>query len=377
MKHFFYSLLLIAISAATSQGANGLIINGSQYNSGQSAYIPCGENQTVTINAWTNTTTSAVSILAGSLLPSGWTATYCGGNCLSLNTSASSGGWLKVEYLTTSGEQKWVQVFVSRTPLNHLINGPDLICGTTATYTFSGSFYTGSPSWSSSNPFVLSINSSTGVATVHGSGPVILTATVNTSCGPTPTQRTIHVGKPTVTALEASAFMCNGASQELTATISGSPTFRQWAVTSGNASNAYLTDYGNGRCYFNSYINDCYGLQIQMTNTCGSSLDGITICVDNCGARYAIYPNPTSEYINLKIQDFNPSTTLPTYIQLFGEDTQVAVKTLGRDQIRKVIDETGVLNIPIHGLTKGNYYLHVFSDGPEGKKLDKVRVAVN
>ncbi|TLU97316.1 MULTISPECIES: hypothetical protein [Dyadobacter] len=371
-------LFLLALSfSASIQAARGIIINGAIYNSGETAYIGCGENQNVQINAWTSTTNSPLTILAGITLPSGWTSSYCGNNCSNLTTNASSGGLLKFQYLSTSGEQEWVQVTISRTPLNHLINGPATVCSSTATYTFSGSFYTGSPSWSSSNTSVLTINSSTGVATVHGSGPVTITATVNTACGPFPTSRAVHVGKPTITALQVSTFMCNGAAQELTATISGSPTFRQWAVTSGNASNAYLTDYGNGRCYFNSYVNDCYGLQIQMTNACGSSLDGVTICVDNCGARYTVFPNPANDFIDLKIENFRNSKAMPNQINLYSEGSQASIKALTNEQIAKNINNIGVLRIPVNGVPKGTYYLHILSSDQNGNKIEKVRVAID
>lgn len=171
--------------------------------------------------------------------------------------------------------------------------------------------------------------------------------------------------------------MCNGAAQELTATISGSPTFRQWAVTSGNASNAYLTDYGNGRCYFNSYVNDCYGLQIQMTNACGSSLDGVTICVDNCGARYTVFPNPANDFIDLKIENFRNSKAMPNQINLYSEGSQASIKALTNEQIAKNINNIGVLRIPVNGVPKGTYYLHILSSDQNGNKIEKVRVAID
>lgn len=377
MKTSLFVMLFVLFSFF-AEGARGVVINGSQYANGSSAYIGCGEGQIIQVAAWT-TTNSPITILAEiPTYPPGWTGTPCGVNCTSLTTNFSSGGLLRFKYQTLSGESEWVEVYISRNPLNHLINGPNLVCTTTATFTFSGSFYSGSPSWSSSNTSVLTINSSTGVATVHGSGPVTITATVNTGCGvPFPTSRTIHVGKPTMTDLQVSTFMCNGAAQELTATISGSPTFRQWAVTSGNSSNAYLTDYGNGRCYFNSYVNDCYGLQIQMTNACGSSLDGVTICVDNCGARYTVFPNPANDFIDLRIANFRNSKALPNQINLYSEGSQVSIKALTNEQIAKNIDNMGVLRIPVEGVPRGTYYLHILSGDQTEKKIEKVRIEID
>ncbi len=45
-------LFLLALSfSASIQAARGIIINGAIYNSGETAYIGCGENQNVQINA--------------------------------------------------------------------------------------------------------------------------------------------------------------------------------------------------------------------------------------------------------------------------------------------------------------------------------------
>ena len=229
----------------------------------------------------------------------------------------------------------------------------------------------------------LSIVSGQGTSSVNvqrngsSSGEGWIEVQVSTSCSSgasTSKRESFHVGTPTVSAISVDASMCNGYGQNVTATILGSPSFSQWNVTSGNAANAYLTDYGSGTCYFNSYINDCYGLQIQMTNVCGSSIDGTTICVDNCLARYNVYPNPAKDHISIAFDHFASAGSMPDQITLFAENTQNAVYSTKKTEIFNSAGKNGVFEIDVHSLPRGVYYLHIIS-GQEGeKKTEKIRV---
>lgn len=189
----------------------------------------------------------------------------------------------------------------------------------------------------------------------------------------------VHFGAPTVNGITVNTSMCSGYGQVVTANVLGNPTSLTWAVTSGNSYNAYLTDYGTGSAYFNSYVSDCYGLQISMSNSCGNSSDGTTICVDNCFARYSVYPNPVKEVISIDFGEVRNKKTLPERVDLFEEKSVKKVKSIDvREAFEKNILKTnGILTINVEDLPRGTYYLHIINSETAGDKLVTQRIVLN
>ncbi|GAB3992382.1 hypothetical protein GCM10028807_25350 [Spirosoma daeguense] len=102
-----------------------------------------------------------------------------------------------------------------------------------------------------------------------------------------------------------------------------------WVITSGNSSNAYLNDYGNGNATFNSYVSDCYGLQLNLTNSCGTvNAGGFTICVNNCFYRLSVYPNPASDIVMVQFDETKNADALPDEIKLVSEKSTLPVRSI-------------------------------------------------
>lgn len=255
------------------------------------------------------------------------------------------------------------------------IVGSDLICNNSnSSFSFTGTPL-GTVTWSTSNTSILTINSSSGVATATatGNGFVNVIATMPVSCGSASVVKSVFVGAPIVYDITVNTSMCSGYGQVVTANTLNSATSLTWSVTSGNASNAYFTDYGTGSAYFNSYIPDCYGLTVYMSNTCGSSQGGTTICVDNCFAKYSVYPNPTRDYISIHFEQFDKTRVMPNQITLYNEKTQGAVYSIVNNQILASLNKEGVLQISVKDLPRGIYYLHVLSgENAEQKSITRV-----
>lgn len=255
------------------------------------------------------------------------------------------------------------------------------LCSGTRTFTvqnISGATYT----WSV-NTNVLTIVSGQGTSNLvvqkngsnHGDGWVEVQISTSCSGGSKTSKREyFDVGTPNVSSISVDASMCNGYGQTVTATILGNPTFSQWSVTSGNASNSYLTNYGSGACYFNSYVNDCYGLQIQLTNACGSHLDGTTICVDNCFARYSIYPNPAKDFISIKFDQYDRVDVMPSQLRLYSEKDQKVVYEIDQSQIFAATSSDGLLKVDVKSLPRGTYYIHLTSGKQGDEKVEKTRI---
>lgn len=261
------------------------------------------------------------------------------------------------------------------------VSGPQPLCSTGTYYVNVPSGSTAySVSWSSSNTSILTINSSTGVATKVSNGSATITATVTVCSGTTVSASMLVVaGPPIINSITVNTSMCAGAGQMVTAFTLGNPYSLSWAVTSGNASNAYFSDYGNGSASFNSYIPDCYGLTLSMTNNCGSSQGGTTICVDNCFGRYAVYPNPAKDVLIVEFGEVKNKKILPERIDLFEEKSVKKVLSIDiREAFDKnVIKADGRLNIKVEDLPRGIYYLHIINNETVGDKLMIERIVLN
>lgn len=186
----------------------------------------------------------------------------------------------------------------------------------------------------------------------------------------------VHFGAPTVNGITVNTSMCSGYGQTVTANVLGNPTYTNWYVSSGNASNTYLTDYGSGSAYFNSYVPDCYGLTINMSNACGSSSDGTTICVDDCFARYSAYPNPSKDVMNIEFGEIKNKESLPEYLDLFEEKSGKKILSIDvQDAInKKTLKSDGVLSIYVGDLPRGIYYLHITPTTVSTKKKQIIQV---
>lgn len=131
-------------------------------------------------------------------------------------------------------------------------------------------------------------------------------------------------------------------------------------------------DNGNGIGYFNSYVQDCYGLQIAVSNACGSISDGTTICVNSCFGGLVAYPNPAKDIVTFDFSSF-PENDFPEQIQIFDEKSIVAKKSIdiSRDAVR---DKK--IQIATHDLPRGTYYFHVIKNDASQKKVEKIRIVL-
>lgn len=253
------------------------------------------------------------------------------------------------------------------------ISGPSLVC-TTGSYSVVSPPTGSTITWSSSDPFILSINSSTGAATRVGNGPVTITATVSSGCGSVQVKKLVHAGTATTVSITTDANGCTGHSDYIVATTSGNPTFLQWNISSGNASNGSLSDYANGTASFYTTVPDCYGFTLSMTNACGSSTAGTSICSSNCLAKYKVYPNPAKDFISVQFDHHDKASAMPEQITLFDENTQKAIYTLENSDIFSKTNSDGLLEINVRSLPRGTYYLHVTTSSNGEKATEKTRI---
>jgi hypothetical protein len=155
--------------------------------------------------------------------------------------------------------------------------------------------------------------------------------------------------------------MCNGAGVMLNAyTAEPGTQFGIW--TSSDPGNTILNSNG-GTAYFNSYVNNCYGIDITVSNCFGSVQKGITICVDNCakGAPiYKVFPNPAKDQVKIQFDDV-AKEALPQVIKLFREigGKEVRSVQVGEQFEGGSFDQDKTITLSVSDLPRGTYYLRL------------------
>jgi hypothetical protein len=258
-----------------------------------------------------------------------------------------------------------------------ITTGTNTICTSSAYQTIIPSTGTVTYSWSA-GPY-LTPSSQVGSSNYYSvsktsNGPTYVAVNVNSSCSGTTVSanKPVYAGTPTITNIQVNTSMCPGYSQIVVATVQGNPTSLSWYLSSGGS--AYVTDYGNGSAYFNSYVVDCYGLTLDMTNSCGTSQAGTSICVDNCFSGYSVYPNPSKEYLAIDLVNAKQINAMPSEVILYSDKTQKPVYTFDHSQIVSKVGEDGIFRIPMTDLPKGIYYLHITPGGNSKQTVDRLRI---
>ncbi|WP_051349918.1 T9SS type A sorting domain-containing protein [Dyadobacter alkalitolerans] len=321
--------------------------------------------------------------------PAGWTHSGSG-NTITVTPGAGSGGVIKViaSRSDVPGLATSSQLTITRPlPTVPTINsGPILLCAP-KDITASASNAT-TYNWVASGGITVSSPGNTNTAHLTGvsDGTVKVSAT-NSVCGVTTAYSTpvqVKRSAPLPGALLVTEngggspdFMCNGAGVSLNAYTSEPETkFSVW--TTSDPANTIINSNG-GTAYFNSYVNNCYGVDVTASNCFGSVKKGVTICVDNClenGPVYEIYPNPAKDFIYITFENKAENDVLPEMVKLFSEASTKEVKSVSEEEfvIADDLNDKKTISIPVGDLPRGTYYLQIIHDKKAG---ENVRVVLN
>ncbi|SDE24176.1 hypothetical protein SAMN04487996_104141 [Dyadobacter soli] len=333
--------------------------------------INCG---TAPINVSVDPVTNATNYVW--TYPAGWSISGSG-NIVTLTPNAGAGGVIKVTTsrndvpgLTTSS-----QLTITRPlPTKPVINSPDILLCNPKTITASASNAT-SYNWVATGGITANSPGNTNSAQITGvsDGTVKVSAT-SSVCGTTSafsTSINIKRSAPLPASLLVTAngggspdFMCNGAGVMLNAyTAEPGTQFGIW--TSSDPGNTILNSNG-GTAYFNSYVNNCYGIDITVSNCFGSVQKGITICVDNCAKGtpiYKIFPNPAKDQVKIRFDDKYDVTQLPQVIMLFSGAgaKEVRMVQAAEQYAAAAFGQERTIALSVGDLPRGTYYLRLVS----------------
>ncbi|MDQ1090290.1 T9SS type A sorting domain-containing protein [Siphonobacter sp. SORGH_AS_1065] len=316
-------------------------------------------------------------------IPSGWTINSGqGSTSINVTPSLNTGG--PVTFTAKRTDQGFVtkqkQTNVTRNiPTTPVINSNDLIVCSNKTITATSNNAT-SYIWGKTGGANI-VSTSGNSATINGtSDGTVFVAAYSSLCNiTTPNSNSVKVIASPPTAdisikddfgQNAPNSMSCGYGLTLHATHPKAQNY-VWSY-SGNIGSAYTTDYGNGTLYFNSYVNDCYGLTVNASNCFGSATSGVTICINDCYSgfsSYSVYPNPARETVNIQFD--NSGKSLPDQVELIDEVSQ---KVIMSKPGSKNSDNAMVLDV--QKFPRGRYILRVMQKKDLQKPQTDYRVVL-
>ncbi|HWR93743.1 MAG TPA: T9SS type A sorting domain-containing protein, partial [Flavobacterium sp.] len=302
-------------------------------------------------------------------------------NHISFNTR--NGNWLATELDSDANNN---QIFdCSYICSDTQITGSSTLC-TSGVYSISSSAT--NFSWSiteGSNLVSLSGNGTNTVTltkTGTTSGYVTMVATLSsTTCGSAPITKRIFVGKPSFNVVRASNETCDTKYHYIPFEISNRDPLLNYTYTIGYPSTATKSSQTyNGIqqdvIKVSKTYNDFIEFTVSATNSCGTtSVFREEYVMNNCSSLssslmsvesstysleqttiYTVYPNPSSDIINVNLREENnlPETQTPIVATLYN--------MMGEEK-RNVSIKNNIATIPVNNLPKGIYILKINIDG--------------
>ncbi|MFS0489782.1 S8 family serine peptidase [Leadbetterella byssophila] len=253
------------------------------------------------------------------------------------------------------------------------INGSDLVCSN-STFTLDAIPAGATISWSSSNTGILTINSSTGVATRvgSGSGSVTITSTLNASCGSVQLTKVVWVGNPDLTkringTIAGTTPVNPGNLYNLTAESQSPSTSFNYNNYTGSGDmviDIYYPNSANTQMYvYGTSTNGSRHVRVTATNSCGSYYQDFVFYIPSFFK--SVYPNPAKDYLTLDFNDLTEKATLPDAIELYNEASMKKELVLNIDDVLKDTknQQGNKYILDIKDLKRGVWYLHAVKKG--------------
>lgn len=347
--------------------------NGSTLSNNNTLSYACGAAQkTISIPAVATDPNAPVTYYF--YYPNGWTGPASSNvPSVTVNTHVNQGGVIKVEAKRNDSNNFRTKISITITrplPTKPVINSPDILLCNPQTITASAS-NASSYNWTTTGGITANSPGNTNSAQITGvsDGTVMVSATSSVCAMTTAFSNPINVKRsaPLPASLivtgnggGAADFMCNGSGIQLSAyTAEPGTQFSAW--TTSDPANTFL-NFSGGSAYFNSYVNNCYGIDVVASNCFGSVQKGITICVDNCAKGtpiYKVFPNPAKDQVKVEFERETPVGELPAVIKLFSEVGGKEIKTIQAAEYYSTdaFSQDRTITLSTGDLPRGRYYL--------------------
>lgn len=242
-------------------------------------------------------------------------------------------------------------------------------------------------SWTSSSN--ISLNSTSGqtiTATGNADGSGWIEATQNLGC-PVTKRFNIQVGKPVANVLlngsDIHDDFCTGdvVNIEVTSVLpqidAGSWSYN-WSFAYGNTSGNFNPSSAQWASYSNDHP-ECTGIDIDITNVCGTVRQRAVICTRSCFPWFKVYPNPATDRVSVEFESIDNVEALPGRLILYSEKSTTPIETvLIAEAHAQSRFEDRKINFNVKNLPRGIYYLHVVYDKKEIEhKTEKIRILLD
>ncbi len=265
------------------------------------------------------------------------------------------------------------------------ISGPNIIC-TSGTFTLE-IIPNVTRVWTSSNTSLLTINSSTGVATKVGtsSGNVTITMTYSSSMASYAITKNIWVGTPDVSTIKYDNGIGAGTSNYVSPNTTHTVYLDQQNVINGNVSTTNWNPnpnvgYGYGTAFSQFNFNLTSGSSITFNpvsaiNSCGTSNRTLAFIANSS---FKIAPNPAKDVLKIIFDNVEYLDALPVQIELYSESSLKVVKSISIAQVynEKLFVEGNVLAIDVRDLPRGIYYLRIVPNKNVDDDVKQIRVSL-
>jgi hypothetical protein len=363
---------------------NTINIAGTNYNNNQYREHSCGTSS-INISVPAPATDPVAAISYTWTFPSGWSPASITTTTASTSVTPNAGGQgiIKLEAKRVDGTTKQtILVNITRPlPTRPTINSGDILLCSPQNVTATSSNAT-SYEWVGTGGITPSGTTNSAYVTGTSDGTLRVRSYSSVCAAYSAYSDYINVKKsaPILSTIQVSAngggspdFMCNGSGVDLNV-WTGEPGTNWGPWTVSDPAKTYF-NYSGPTAYFNSYVNNCYGIDIAVSNCFGTVHKGVTICVDNCAVKaeptYTVFPNPANDILNIAFENVEDFSALPSTITLLSEESGREVKSLNltKDYSSTSFKTSKTLAMMVNDLPRGTYYLHLGTPKGEDSKL--------
>jgi Zn-dependent metalloprotease len=277
--------------------------------------------------------------------------------------------------LVNQVENAWYAVGVGTQPTQVTMSGPFVLCFSNTQYTLSNVPPSSTITWTCSNNItrVSAQGSNPCIFKGNATGSGWINATIsNASCGSIIVPKNIWSGKFESTVVTGTPDVCPNSLYTYIAQVPGGHS------SSYSYSWVYPSNWYNNGQYQNTILlqtpySPQYGVvRVSITNSCGTSgYSGITVYPSyNCGGYFLIYPNPTSDELNIEINEsainaINDSLLPNLDNNEIEKSFEIRIfNSMGF--LLKSTNESGLnFSIPVSDLNEGSYIIEI-NDGKSG-----------
>jgi hypothetical protein len=121
------------------------------------------------------------------------------------------------------------------------------------------------------------------------------------------------------------------------------------------------------------------GVRVAACGSQGGTPAMVYTSISGCFARMAMYPNPSSDQVQIEFDRTDVADLLPERLTIFSEKTSKPVKTVSIKDVfdRKAFREGNKLDVDVRDLPRGVYYFHLTSPKQKPGEVDRVRIVLN